>query len=156
MITSASSEKIKYIKKIIKFSAFRKEENKCAVEGIKMISEIDPLQILEVFVSDSFFNLLKADKKMLDNININSTKITIVKNDIFSKISDTKTPQGIIAIIKCNTTFIDNIINNNQVILALDTIQDLGNMGTIIRTFNALIKGSIIISNTVLIFIIQK
>jgi len=147
VITSASSEKIQYIKKIIKSSAFRKEENKCAVEGINIISEIDPLQILEVFVSDSFFNLLKADKKMLDNININSTKITIVKNDIFSKISDTKTPQGIIAIIKCNTTFIDNIINNNQVILALDTIQDLGNMGTIIRTFNALIKGSIIISN---------
>lgn len=147
MITSANNEKIKYLKKIIKSSAFRKEEKKCAVEGIKIISEINPLLISEIFVSDSFFNLLKEDKKMLENININSTKITVVRSDIFNKISDTKTPQGIIAIIQCSNTCIDNIFNNNKIIFALDNIQDPGNMGTIIRTFNALINGSIIISN---------
>ena len=148
MITSANNEKIKYLKKIIKYSTFRKEEKKCAVEGIKIISEINPSQILEVFVSDSFYYLLKKDEKILDNIRANSTKITIIRDDIFNKISDTKTPQGIIAIIQCSNTRINNIFNNNnKIIFALDNIQDPGNMGTIIRTFNALINGSIIISN---------
>ena len=146
MITSVSNEKIKYIKKIIKSATFRNEEKKCAVEGIKIISEIDPKLILELVISESFYNVLEKDRELFSNIN--TTKITIVRDDIFKKISDTKTPQGVIAIKKCSDNSFDNIFKSDQIILALDTIQDPGNMGTIIRTFNALIKGSIIVSNT--------
>jgi len=68
----------------------------------------------------------------------------IVSKEILSKISDTITPQGIIAVCKIP----ENIELSNQFskILFLDTVQDPGNVGTIIRTADAMNFDLVILS----------
>ena len=73
-------------------------------------------------------------------------KTVIISNKIFNDISDVKTPQGILAVIKKNQN--NQIETNQDYILALDSLQDPGNMGTIIRTADSANINQIIINKT--------
>ena len=53
-----------------------------------------------------------------------------VTKKIFDTLTDVVNPQGILAIIEKD-------INNNDIIVALDDIQDPGNLGTILRTVDS-------------------
>lgn len=58
-----------------------------------------------------------------------------VSNDELKSLSDTETPQGVIAV--CETPAeiaLDDLSASGKILLALDRIQDPGNLGTIIRT----------------------
>lgn len=54
-----------------------------------------------------------------------------VKTKQFDKISDTKTPQGILAVVKITEK---KAQKESKIIVALDSINDPGNLGTILRT----------------------
>lgn len=107
----------------------RLEHRLFAVEGLKMCRELldSTFEIDSVLVSSS------ADKSIRDllpryfkrNIPIYSTN-----EEEFSKVSDTKTPQGILATVKIK----EDKFHKNRPFLALDNISDPGNVGTIIRT----------------------
>ena len=75
-----------------------------------------------------------------------STKITpiAVSKEILNKISDTVTSQGILAILKIPEN--KEIDKNFSKILYLDTVQDPGNVGTIIRTADAMNFDLVILS----------
>lgn len=59
----------------------------------------------------------------------------VVEGTVFQEVAGTDTPQGIMAVCEMPTSeSLPEIINKSGVILAIDRIQDPGNMGTIIRT----------------------
>lgn len=59
----------------------------------------------------------------------------LLDKEVFLEITDTETPQGIIALCHAPVQVeIVELINQTGIIVALDRIQDPGNMGTIIRT----------------------
>ncbi|MEA2022390.1 MAG: RNA methyltransferase [Candidatus Caldatribacteriota bacterium] len=56
-------------------------------------------------------------------------------NNLFKKISNTVSPQGIIAVAEqIGISLADIILNENPLVVVLNGIQDPGNLGTIIRT----------------------
>lgn len=56
-------------------------------------------------------------------------------DNLFKKVSNTVSPQGIIAVAEqIEISLADIILNENPLIVILDGIQDPGNLGTIIRT----------------------
>ncbi|MCK5867081.1 MAG: RNA methyltransferase [Mycoplasmataceae bacterium] len=115
MITSLTNEKIKNVAKLHK-KKFRDQENKFIVEGFHLVEEAKKLGlVLEVYTS------------LDDNL-----ESTYVSRGIIKKLSSTVTPQPILAV--CRKPF-NNIIGNR--ILALDNIQDPGNVGTLIRSAKA-------------------
>jgi len=59
--------------------------------------------------------------------------ISIVTQDELSKISGQKTPQGVLAVFEKNETAFSIPEVANSLSLALDDVQDPGNLGTIIR-----------------------
>ncbi len=64
--------------------------------------------------------------------------IYVVTDDIFMRMSDTQTPQGIIAVVKMQETDAADVMRKHDgFFLILESIQDPGNMGTIIRTGDA-------------------
>ena len=73
-------------------------------------------------------------------------KTVTISNKIFNDISDVKTPQGILAVIKKNQN--NQIETNQEYILALDSLQDPGNMGTITRTADSANINQLIINKT--------
>lgn len=128
VITSTSNEQIKYIVQLKEKAKVRRTEGKFVVEGIKMFSEIPTEDLVSVYVSESF-----VSTNPLKNINYQ-----IVSDNVFKKISDTVTPQGILAVVKQKKYTVEEILasrnKKKSCIVVLDRLQDPGNLGTIVRT----------------------
>lgn len=150
IITSRDNETIKEIIKL-KEKKYRKE--RFIVEGIKMVKEA----ILE----NANIDLIVMREDMLqyeDNINqknnqfdidVSNYKTIEVTEKIFSELTDVETPQGILAVIKKPQQNQEIDMSANY-ILALDGVQDPGNLGTILRTADsANLKQIIVTKNTV-------
>lgn len=122
MIISKSNEYIKHIKSLSQ-KKYREEHKEFIVEGIKLVKEAlnEKLNIKKIIVCEELFK----DK-------IDFKDIEYVDEKIFKYISDTETPQGILAIVSQK----ENMIEEGDVIFALDNVQDPGNLGTIIRTLD--------------------
>ena len=58
-----------------------------------------------------------------------------VEDNIFKLISEVENPQGILAVVQ--KKFEKNEIKNEEMIVALDGLQDPGNLGTILRTIDS-------------------
>lgn len=157
MITSLTNDRIKKIIKLRKSAKLRKEENVFVVEGIRMFREIPSGDIKEVYMTDKFFDKYRDEAifkelRMMDSHDDSSKpiprKCELISDEVMEKISDTVTPQGVIAVVACPKYEINTIVNDeNGFVLLLEDIQDPGNMGTMFRTAEAAGVTGIIISN---------
>ena len=146
IISSKDNEKIKSLKKL-KELKYRKEEKAYLIEGIKIVFEaieekqkIDTIIICDELLENNKSNMRKEE---LENaLNNNDVKVLKVTQNVFKEISDVVNPQGIAAkVIKQEVKEIDT-----DYYLALDDIQDPGNLGTIIRTADSANIKNIILS----------
>lgn len=130
MITSTSNEQIKNIIQLKEKSKVRKQKKQYVVEGLKMFSEVPKEDLRGVYVSEHF---LKENEGKLQGVNFQT-----VSDSVFKKISDTVTPQGVLAVVAQKENTLDEILNNRRknksCIVVLDRLQDPGNLGTILRT----------------------
>ncbi len=162
IITSTSNEQIKRIVKLREKSKERKAEGLFVVEGIRIFKEIPAMDIDSVFVSESFVenNIDVEPKDITDNKydNIpdlfNRVDYTVVADNVFKKLSDTVTPQGVLAVVRMQDYTLEEMLDardkDSSCIVVLDKIQDPGNLGTIIRTGEgAGITGVVMSSDTV-------
>lgn len=142
MITSTSNKQVKNIIQLSKKSKVRKESGQFIVEGIKMFAEAPRECIEQVYVSETFIN--KQDNKdILGNINYE-----VLEDSVFLAASDTKTPQGILCIMKqFQYDVMDIIKKDNAHIMILEDLQDPGNLGTIMRAGEGAGISGIILSN---------
>lgn len=135
MITSTSNAQIKELAKLQKKSRLRDEKGIFLVEGPRMTEEIPAERIEKVYASESF---AKKNKEFLEKL---QAPVELLTDTVFAYVSDTKTPQGILAIVKrLNYTMNDLMQVKNQKaphLIVLDNLQDPGNLGTIFRTAEA-------------------
>ena len=134
-IESSTNSKIKKLKSL-KTKKVRDTLNLFFVEGQKMIDEaiLSSFTVVEIYISESYY---KKNIKYIENLESHNILIYKVSDFIIESISNTVSPQGIIAIIEKNEFDIEQYINNGVSILLLDKINDPGNLGTIIRTADA-------------------
>ena len=128
IITSLENNKIKELTKL-NSSKYRKEYGKFIIEGYHLVEEAYKAGILEeVFV---------LENKRID-LDIEFTYIT---SDIMRKITNLESIPDVIGVCKIK----NSEIKGNH-ILALDNIQDPGNLGTIIRSAVAFNIDTLILS----------
>ena len=148
MITSASNPKIKHVSNLISSKKERVASGTFVIEGTKVFLEAPIEDIVEVYISENFDERLyggdeyKLSGVMLDIFQkLKETGYEVVTDTLFKKMSDTVTPQGILCIIKITkrsiTDFVSAYANKAFKIVALEGLQDPGNMGTIVRTAEA-------------------
>ncbi len=140
---------IKYYSSLNKLK-YRKIEQKFIVEGIKLVDEALKSSFeCELIIASQSFS--KKHLPILDSYKHKTIVQTINDND-FQSIADTKTPQGILAIMEMPLQrYIDE--THSDIIVALENISDPGNVGTIIRTCDWFgVKEIIISSNSVDIY----
>ncbi len=148
MITSADNKHIKNVIQLNTKAKVRKEQGAFVIEGVKLFWEAPNESIREVYVSEDFdTNIPKLD----------SIPYEVVKEEVFRKMTDTLTPQGILCVVSKSSFTVDDIIatdsNATGTYLVLETIQDPGNLGTIMRTAEgAGVTGVIMTSDTVDIY----
>lgn len=143
-ITSKENTLIKHICKL-KEKKYRNKYNEYIIEGAKIIKEA-----IEENVKIKYIVLSKQAKtselitKYLGKY-LEQNEYVQVPDNIFKSISNVEQPQGVLAIIEKNNIDV-KIDFSEDIILALDDIQDPGNLGTIIRTADSVNLKQILIS----------
>lgn len=127
-IESKKNDEIKQLKKLSATKNIRKTGT-YMIEGFHLVREADQFEqeIVKLFVTEKYQDDRLA-KKYYDIA-------TVVSEDVANELSETKTPQGIFAVLKVQES--DNLENITGKWVMLDDVQDPGNVGTIIRTADA-------------------
>ena len=144
VISSKDNEFIKHVKKL-KDKKYGDMNKEFVIEGIKLIREAieENADIKQIVICDNCLNSDVIPKELM--YEIAKYECVYVTEKIFRTITDVNTPQGLLAIIGRNST--ENEINYNQdIIVALDDIQDPGNLGTILRTVDSIGLNQILVS----------
>ena len=130
MITSTANEKIKHAAALQQKARLRREESLFVIEGGRLFWEAPASLIQEVYVSERF--LENVDGKMKERLA--ETGYETVSEQVFAKMSDTKAPQGILAVLAQQKCEKEALLGKSPLLLLLENIQDPGNLGTILRT----------------------
>ncbi len=130
MITSTKNPTIQWARRLQSKSKERHAENVFVIEGVRLIEAALDANWGARYIfytetlSDRGMNLVKAYEGR-------NTQIEAVSSNVMQAISDTKNPQGILAVIEIKSL---PAPENIDLILVLDQVRDPGNLGTILRT----------------------
>lgn len=130
MITSNQNSLIKEIQLVQKKKKERIKQEVFIVEGLRAVEEIPKdWHVKKYVVAESF-------EAVANNIIKNSNApVFYVIDEIFKNITDTKTPQGILAVVSFPKHSIEEVLSIDKGFFIIgDEIQDPGNLGTLIRT----------------------
>ena len=144
IISSKDNEIVKNVRKL-KEKKYRDLENAYIVEGIKMVKEaiLEKASIKQIIICDDCEKSDSIPKELM--YEIAKYDCLYVTSKIFKYISEVQTPQGVLAVVEKNNR--DEDINYNEdIIVALDDIQDPGNLGTILRTVDSVGLTQILVS----------
>mgnify|MGYP005953731483 FL=1 len=156
MISSTTNKQVKFVNALVKKAKTRREEELFVAEGLRMCSEIPKDRIHTLYISEAF-SKTKECKVLREGVK----HIELVTDEVFKSLSDTQSPQGILALVKQYHYTLDEVtgktakekatasgqdadgsVQNRKkqenrkkpaLLMVLETIQDPGNLGTILR-----------------------
>lgn len=146
-IKSKDNPLVKNIIKLNKSARQRREQRLFVAEGLRICEDamLSNCNIYAVLATKSAY---EKHQKNISSLFKYADSSYIVSDSIFSTISDTKTPQGVLCVIKTlDIPSLFDKIKYNGKFLALDNIQDPSNLGTIFRTAEAIGIDGIIMSS---------
>ena len=168
-ITSVNNQRVKEVANL-KQKKYRMESGTFFAEGLRAVQEaVQYADVTELFYTEAeagrLDEVLKAagnvpaDTKEksgnMNNVNHNNAGTAKKRNEaangirmyrvdekVMAKLSDTKAPQGVLAVIRTPEQNLRQLrpgtaSDNNAPVIILDRVQDPGNLGTIIRTADA-------------------
>ena len=169
LITSVNNQRVKEVANL-KQKKYRTESGTFFVEGLRAVQEaVQYADVTELFYTEAeagrLDEVLKAagnvpadtkekseNKKNANHNNAgtakkrneaaNGIRMYQVDEKVMAKLSDTKAPQGVLAVIRTPEQNLRQLrpgtaSDNNAPVIILDRVQDPGNLGTIIRTADA-------------------
>mgnify|MGYP000848146837 FL=1 len=132
VISSSSNAQVKNLNLLQKKARAREEQGIFVVEGRKMFEEAREAGLLvKAYACEGFYReKLQEDRDYFQNLDYE-----VITDSIFKEISETKTPQGIMGLVKKSVYSQEDILKKpNSLLLLLEDIRDPGNLGTILRT----------------------
>lgn len=144
VISSKDNEIVKHIKKL-KDKKYRDINNEYIIEGIKIIGEAiaEKANIKKIIICEDCEKAENISKELM--YEIAKYECIYVTNKVFKIMSEVQAPQGIMAIVEKNNTN-PKINYGEDIIVALDDVQDPGNLGTILRTVDSIGVTQILVS----------
>ena len=145
-ITSIQNPLIKQLIQLKEKSRERKKRNLFLIEGQREL-------VLALKGGYEITTLLYVPELILENeikiLVTSSTELIEISKDVFQKLAHRDTTEGIIAIAKCKTHNVENIIfkKDNPLILVAEAPEKPGNIGALLRTADAANLDAVIIAN---------
>ncbi len=138
MITSASNQQLKQVNALLKKSKERKEKKAFVVEGPRMVEEAPVEALKAIYVAESFEKNIE-NQSLLNELrhkcHMGNAVYEVVSDSVFKSVSDTQTPQGIMAVVTMPEYSLEQLLNGDKIhLLILESVQDPGNLGTMVRT----------------------
>ena len=126
-ITSNSNQQVKNLIQLQKKAKERTVQDVFIVEGPKMYQEVPQDHLVHTYVSESFYN---KNKKLFEG----RQQVTLLSDRVFESVSDTKTPQGVLCLVRQYHYSLADLCKGQPLLMILENLQDPGNLGTILRT----------------------
>ena len=141
VISSKDNEFVKHVKKL-KEKKYRDINQEFIIEGIKLVKEAieEKANIKNIIICDNCEDSGIIPKDLM--YEIAKYNCIYVTENILKTMSDVNAPQGIISMNNKN----NEIDYSQDIIVALDDIQDPGNLGTILRTVDSVGLNQILVS----------
>ena len=136
---------IKLVRKLAQ-KKFRNELKLFVAEGLRLCEEVPPAQIDFGFYTREFLSETRG-RILVERLN----NLEEISASTMEKISDTQTPQGILLVVKQKFSTLEEVAAK-KIIVALDGVQDPGNVGTILRTAAAFDCAVILLDGSAEIF----
>ncbi len=139
IISTTKNKTYKYIRSLQQ-KKVRASEGCFTVEGMKSVSDalLSAYETVLIAVSEEFYNNSGFDFP-------SDVRTVIVRSDLFAPLCDTKTPQGIISVLRMRDRA-SYMPDFNRLYVYCDNVSDPGNLGTIIRTADAAGFGGVMLS----------
>ena len=125
MADYAGSKKIKEVRALLSRTSMRRKTGLFVIEGERICSEAPAEETEAVYVSETY--LKEHPETHADYI---------IRDRDMGAIFDTQHPQGILSVVRQRQLRAEDLTGRDTYLL-LETIQDPGNLGTIIRTAEA-------------------
>ena len=136
---------LKLVRKLAQ-KKFRNELKLFVAEGLRLCEEVPPALIELGFYTREFLSDARAAALVERLKNLEE-----VAPATMQKLSDTQTPQGILLVVRQRLSTLEEVMSK-KIIVALDGVQDPGNVGTILRTAAAFDCGAIMLDGSAEIF----
>lgn len=130
MITSNQNSKIKLVRALLSRSKERREAGAFVVEGVRLFEEaINSNWEIKLVLYDE--TLSERGKSKVESLKSQNVDVEEVSANVMKSLSETETPQGVLAVIQFSNLPIPQSLN---FVLIPDQIRDPGNLGTLLRT----------------------
>lgn len=133
MISSSSNPRVK---QVVQWQNKAKERRAAGIflaEGFKMYGEAPEDAVREVYVTREALEKAEAYPGVREKLA--RTGYELVDGGVFEKMSDTRSPQGILCVVERPQYKLERLLSAaDPLLVAVEDLQDPGNLGTIIRT----------------------
>jgi TrmH family RNA methyltransferase len=130
VITSAQNSKIKLVRALVGRARERREANAFVVEGVRLVEEaVQSNWKFQFALYDE--TLSDRGRSLVESLILRSIEVEMVSESLMASLSETETPQGLLAVLTFTQFPIPNLPN---FILIPDQIRDPGNLGTLLRS----------------------
>lgn len=130
MITSNHNPKIKLVRALLGRARDRREAGAFVVEGVRLFEEaVDSNWTIRFVLFGE--SLSERGKLKVESLTSQGVDVEEVSTSVMKAISETETPQGILAVLELAQL---PIPNSPSFILIPDQIRDPGNLGTLLRS----------------------
>lgn len=141
MISSLSNPKVKYVRRLQVDRRFRHKERSFVAEGTRWLIEIlaHPHRLRQLYFQDEW-SAITEHQQILTQLGVEGQNVS---DDVMRSMSDTETPQGILAVLSIEK---QPLPPDPDLLLILDALNDPGNLGTILRTAAAAGVGGVLLA----------
>ncbi len=147
-VESKDNDLIKQVARLQASARERREQGLFVAEGLRICEDCFDNNVLikTLIVTKTFYNKFEQEA---EKISEKADETVVVNDGVFAKISDTKSPQGILAVCRIPQKNTVEIKKDGKYI-ALENLSDPSNLGAVARTAEALgIDGIILSSDSV-------
>lgn len=131
MITSVSNPAVKDVALWQTKAKARRESGFFVVEGLRLVREAAPEDVVRAYATEEFA-ASEEGKALCERLAAEP-----VSDSVMARMSDTKTPQGILAVVRQKKWRLEDLTAAPAPLLVLEHVQDPGNVGTLFRTAEA-------------------
>ena len=130
VITSSQNSKIKLVRALLGRPKERREANAFVVEGVRLVEEaLNSNWEVQFALYDE--TLSERGRSKVEGLQSRGVEVEMVSETLMKSMSETETPQGILAVLSLSQL---PVTNSPDFILVPDQIHDPGNLGTLLRS----------------------
>lgn len=149
VITSTQNPRVKALTKFSK-RRVRDEAGLFVIEGVRPIERTlaKGVVLKEVYICPELFSASGSEPELIKKLSAAGADITQLAKEAFIKAAYREHPEGILAVAKQWPTGLETLhLSDNPLLIVLEAVEKPGNLGTVLRTADAVGADGVIIAD---------